>query len=177
METERRCNLLSSSTNQISQDTATLRKRRDHAPRPPRQARNRLSSEGLCIWREIPALWAGLREKPRSLGRFSAKSQNSRTTIGSGRPLAEEAGRGRRAQRAVFVEKRLVAVEPGGCGLSSLVNDGPRGVSGAGRRQPALGSPRRGGREVPETVPGLSGGVSRQMPLSRGTAPSAPPAA
>lgn len=46
---------------------------------------------------------------------------------------------------------------------SALDGDGPRGVSGAGRRQPAPGSPRRGGREVPETLPGLLGGVSRGL--------------
>lgn len=68
--------------------------------------------------------------------------------------------------------KRLVAVERGG--PSALGSHGPRGGSGAGRRQPAPGGPRRGGREVPETVPGLLGGVSLRAPLPRGTAPPLP---
>lgn len=44
----------------------------DHTAQAQRQ--NPGLSPYLCIWREIPAPWAGLRGKPSSLGRFGAKS-------------------------------------------------------------------------------------------------------
>ena len=129
---------------------------------------------GLCIWREISAPWAGLRERPRSLDRFGAKSPSSCATIGSGLP-AKGRGRGGARRAAASGEKqRSACFQRGTGGPSALGSDGPRGGSGAGRRQPAPGSPRRGGREVPETVPGLLGGVSQRAPLTRGTSPPAP---
>lgn len=72
-------------------------------------------------------------------------------------------------------EKLLLAIERGAGGSSALGSHGPRGGSGTERRQPALRSPRRGGRKVPEIVPRFLGGVSRRAPLPRGPSPQAPP--
>lgn len=117
---------------------------------------------GLCIWREIPATWAGLGEKPRSLGRLGAKSPSSCATIGSGR-------RGGGAETAAAARStRLEATECACGGPSALSSDGPRGGRGAGRRQPARSGARRGGREVPEALPGLPRGVSRGLPFLAG---------
>lgn len=81
--------------------------------------------------------------------------------------------RQRRAQSRSFRREAPLALACGG--PSALSSDGPRGGSGAGRRQPAPGSPRRGGGEVPEALPRLLGGVSWWSVLPRGSSPSGPP--
>lgn len=114
-----------------------------------------------------PFPWAGALGEAPFIGQVWREISGSCVTIGSGR-AGRKRGRGGSGggarKAAASGKKRLVAVERGVGESSALGKYGPRGGSGAGRRQPAPGGPRRGGREVPETVPGLLGGVSRRAP-------------
>lgn len=104
------------------------------------------------------------------MSRFGAKIPRSATFGTRGR--GGSCGSGAR-KVAASGEKLLLHWRV--AGPSALSSDGPRGGSGAGRRQPAPGSPRRGGGEVPEALPRLLGGVSWWSVLPRGSSPSGPP--